>query len=204
MKESLTEEQKRVLSFIVSYKKEKGFPPTVREIAAALQYHSVNNARQHLRLIEKKGAIRILKGKARGIEINSFFKEETEENGIPIVGRVAAGLPITAIENIEGYLQLDKTIFTGDNLFALKIKGDSMRDIGILDGDIAIVKRCEIAENGEIVVAIIEGEATLKRFFRREGAIILKSENSGYKEIVVNSSKSLQIAGKLVGIIRKY
>ena len=204
----LTSEQKRVYSFIIRYRQQTGFPPTVREIAQGLEYKSPNNVRQHLRLIEQKGFIRLLAGKARGIEITSFEEnvpDEIDEGvAVPLIGAVAAGKPITAIENVDGYLTLDKSIFKGEGLFALRIKGDSMNGMGILNGDIVVVRKKSTAEHGEVVVVIIDGDATLKRFIKEGSKILLRAENPAYSDIVLSSSSSIQIAGKLVGVIRKY
>ncbi len=202
----LTTEQSRVLHFIIQYREENGFPPTVREIAENLGYKSANNVRQHLRLIERKGFIRILQGRARGLEIvhDPFSLQQEEfDQGVPLVGSVAAGTPITAIENLEGYLTLDKEIFRGDGLFALRIKGDSMKDIGVLHNDIVVVRKRNSAQNGEVVVAIMDGEATLKRFIRSKDTIILRPENSDYEDIIVEKGSDILIAGKMVGVIRK-
>ena len=204
----LTPEQERVLAFIKKSRDKTGAPPTVREIAEALGYKSPNNARQHLRLIEQKGFLRLFQGKARGIEIVSQAADDLEPDldsiGVPIIGSVAAGAPITAIENIEGYLTLDRTMFRGDDLFALRIRGDSMTGIGVLNGDIVVVKKKQTAENGEVVVVIIDGDATLKRFIRQNGKVFLHAENPAYNDIELQSVSSIQIAGKLVGVIRKY
>jgi repressor LexA len=203
----LTSEQERVYSFIIKYSQDNRFPPTVREIADGLGYKSPNNVRQHLRLIEQKGFIRLLAGKARGIEITGPTPEDDFTNsdlGVPIIGTVAAGMPITAIENIEGYLALDKSIFKGEGLFALRVKGESMIGIGILSGDLVVVRRKSTAENGEVVVVIIDGDATLKRFIKENNRIFLRAENPSFSDIVLSSVNSIQVAGKLVGVIRKY
>lgn len=178
----------------------------MREIATGLKYKSPNNVRQHLRLIEKKGFLRIDPGKARGIEVVTQFGGVSYENGIevPLIGRVAAGTPIVAEENIEGTITLDRTLFKGDGLFSLRVKGDSMRDIGVFDGDIAVVKQQQNASNGEVVVAIVDGEATLKRFFKKNDAIVLHAENPEFNDIMVTSTRNVLIAGRLVGVIRKY
>ncbi|MBN1129475.1 MAG: transcriptional repressor LexA [Chitinispirillaceae bacterium] len=201
----LTSEQERVYSFILEWKNNRGFPPTVREIAESLGYKSANNVRQHLRLIEKKGYLRIVSGKARGIEVRSPFSPVDDSNGfeVPLIGRVAAGAPITAEENIEGTVTLDRTLFKGDGLFTLRVRGDSMKDAGVFDGDIAVVRQKPTADNGEVVVAVIEGEATLKRFFKREEAVVLHAENTAYEDIVITAPQSVYIAGKLVGVIRR-
>ena len=204
----LTNEQQRVMSFILSYREENGFPPTVREIATALGYRSPNNVRQHLRLIEQKGFLRLLPGKARGIEINAPMttadEYNEEETGVPLIGSVAAGSPITAIENVDGYVTLDRSIFKGDGLFALRVKGDSMIGMGILNGDIVVVRKKSDARHGEVVVVIIDGDATLKRFIKENGEVKLRAENPAYDDIVLDPGSSIQVAGKLVGVIRKY
>jgi repressor LexA len=202
----LTSTQERVYQFIIEWKKDRGFPPTVREIAEGLGFKSLNNVRQHLRLIEKKGFLRISGGKARGIDVTMKFGKVTSDNGIevPLIGRVAAGTPIVAEENIEGTVTLDRSLFKGDGLFTLKVRGESMQDIGVFDGDIAVVKQQQNAANGEVVVAIVDGEATLKRFFKKSDKIVLHAENPNFSDIVVTSPKNVFIAGRLVGVIRKY
>jgi repressor LexA len=203
---TLTSMQQRVYEFIIEWKKNRGFPPTVREIAEGLGFKSLNNVRQHLRLIEKKGFLKISSGKARGIDITMQFGKVVSDNGIevPLIGRVAAGTPIVAEENIEGTVTLDRTLFKGDGLFSLRVRGESMQDIGVFDGDIAVVRQQQSATNGEVVVAIIDGEATLKRFFKKNDKIVLHAENPSFKDIVVTSPKNVYIAGRLVGVIRKY
>jgi repressor LexA len=130
--------------------------------------------------------------------------EVDESVSVPLIGAVAAGKPITAIENVDGYLTLDKSIFKGEGLFALRIKGDSMSGMGILNGDIVVVRKKSNAEHGEVVVVVIDGEATLKRFIKEGSKILLRAENPAYSDIVLSSASSIQIAGKLVGVIRKY
>lgn len=205
MKE-LTFEQNRVFSFIVNTLKKIGAPPTIREIAENFGYKSINNVRQHLRLIEQKGYIRLLQGKARGIEVAIGLSRDAGDRSVevPLIGTVAAGVPITAEENITDYITLDPNLFKGDGLFTLKIRGDSMTGAGILDGDIVIVRQQSTARNGEIVVAIINGEGTLKRYIHESDHVILRAENPRYEDIIVRSDKELWLAGKMVGIIRKY
>ena len=198
----LTAEQNRVLNFIVDTFKKIGMPPTMREIAQTLGYKSINNARQHLRLIEQKGFIRLLHGKARSIEILDKGSL-SDQFSVPLVGVVAAGAPITAQENISDYISLDRNMFKGENLFTLKIRGNSMSGIGVLDGDIIIVRQQPTAQNGEVIVAIIDGEATLKRFIKEKERVVLRPENPDFSDIIVPSDKSLLIAGKMVGLLRK-
>jgi len=202
--QKLTPEQERVFTFIVKHRQETGFPPTVREIAEVLGYKSPNNVRQHLRLIEQKGYIRLLPGKARGIDISTFTENTNSEDGnsVPILGTIAAGKPITAIENIDGYLTLDRSVFRGEGLFALRVRGDSMTGMGILNGDIAVLRRKIQAEHGEVVAVIIDEDATLKRFIRENGAVLLRAENPAYSDIILSSLNSIQVIGKLVGVIR--
>jgi repressor LexA len=202
----LTPEQSRVLDCIIGHQKGTGAPPTVREIAAKLGYRSLNNVRQHLRLIQQKGYLRLHQGMARGIEILIGLTRGAEDGEVvevPLVGAVAAGVPITAIENIDGYVSLDRKIFKGEGLFTLRVRGDSMQGIGVLDGDIVIVRQQATASQGDVVVAIIEGEATLKRYLREENRVILRAENPRFKDIVVESDRGLIIVGKMVGVMRK-
>ncbi len=201
----LTDEQSRVFQFIIDYHHDYGMPPTVREITEGLGYKSPNNTRQHLRLIEQKGYLRLLNNRARGIEILVESKKEVEQEvyNAPIIGAVAAGKPLTAIENIDGYITLDKSIFKGDGLFTLRVRGDSMIDIGVLDGDFVVVRQQSTAKNNDIVVAIMDGEATLKRYLREPDRVILRAENEAYQDIVIPADRDLVIAGKMVGVMRK-
>lgn len=204
---NLTTAQRKVLSFIIHRQKKQGSPPTVREIAEHFGYKSTNNVRQHLGLIERKGYLRLIPGKSRGIEVSIGLEAEVGGNSfaVPLVGAVAAGKPITAVENIEDYISLDKNLFKGPGLFTLKVKGDSMKGIGILDGDLAIVRQQQSAEPGEIVVAIINGEATLKRYFRQDNQIVLRAENPQYQDLLISLEQGdqVQIAGKLIGVMRR-
>jgi repressor LexA len=218
MKE-LTGIQKKVFDLIISIKKEIGAPPTIREISDKMGFKSINNVRQHLKLIEKKGYIRIIKGRSRGIEIVSYNEESNsyQENSgnlfknntltkkqIPLIGTISAGVPITAEENKVADITIDSEIFRGDNLFSLRVKGDSMIEAGILNGDMVIIKPQSTARNGEIVAVIIDDEATLKRYYRKENHTLLHPENSNYEDIIIPKEQSLLIAGKLYGVIRKY
>ncbi len=204
MKE-LTSEQNRIFAFLVDCVKRLGAPPTIREIAERFGYRSINNVRQHLRLIEQKGYIRVLRNKARGIEIAVGLERESGgELQVPLVGMVPAGRPVTAVENIQDYVTIDHNMFRGDGLFTLRVKGDSMRDAGILDGDIAIVRQQQSARDGDIVVVRIEDDATLKRYYHRGDHVVLHPENDTYEDIVLRSDREVAIVGKMVGVIRKY
>lgn len=202
---SLTKEQDRVFSYIVEEIKENGAPPTIREICFAMGYKSINNVAQHLRLISQKGYIRLVKGRARGIEVLVDVGLETGENElqVPLVGTIAAGLPITAEENVEDHITLDKNLFRGKGLFTLRVKGDSMEGIGVLNGDIVIVRQQNTAVDNEVVVAIMDGEATLKRYIKKSDHIILRAENPRYDDIIIPEDRNVWIAGKMVGIMRK-
>jgi repressor LexA len=202
---ALTEEQSRIFEFLVECIGRLGAPPTIREIAQHFGYRSINNVRQHLRLIAQKGYIRLARGKARGIEIAVGVKRSLEEGfQVPIVGMVPAGKPVTAVENIDGYITLDHNMFRGEGLFTLRVRGDSMRDAGVLDGDIAIVRQQRTAHDGDIVVVMIDDDATLKRYYYRGDHIVLHPENERYEDIVVTSERDVSIVGKMVGVIRKY
>jgi repressor LexA len=203
--DELTPTQEKVLSFVIRHQKTKGTPPTVREIATAMGFKSINNARQHLQLIEKKGYIQHMPGKARGIHVVIGFEQPDpgHELRVPLIGRIAAGLPITAEENCEGYVTIDRELFRGDNLFTLRVQGDSMIGAGIHDGDIAIIRQQPTVQNGEIGVVIIEGGATLKRVIKHQDHVILRAENPAYGDMIFFSDTQLWIVGKLVGLMRK-
>jgi len=204
MKE-LTPEQNRIFSFLVDCVKRLGAPPTIREITVKFGYRSINNVRQHLRLIARKGYIRLQPGRARGIEIAvGMAREVGRQIQVPLVGMVPAGRPVTAVENIQDYVTLDQNMFRGDGLFTLRVKGDSMRGAGVLDGDIAIVRQQVSVSDGDIAVVRIDDEATLKRYFHRGDHIVLHPENEKYEDIVVRSDREVAIVGKMVGVIRKY
>jgi len=201
----LTFEQERVFSFIQDSIKKDGAPPTTREIAEHFGYKSVNNARQHVKLIESKGYLRIIPGRARGIELLISEEKDYNESGVdvPLVGSIAAGKPITAIENINSYVTLDKNLFKGKGLFTLRVKGDSMEGIGVLDGDIVVVRQQQTASNGDIVVAIIDDDATLKRYIKEKDRVILRAENPFYEDIIIPADRHVSIAGRMVGVMRK-
>ncbi|MBN1674555.1 MAG: transcriptional repressor LexA [Kiritimatiellae bacterium] len=201
----LTGAQKRVLAYIVARRRATGMPPTVREIAAHFGYKSPNNARQHLRLIEQKGYIRRLSGKARGIEVLTAAEPVRRERWaeVPLVGRIAAGAPLEAIENRESTLRLDPDLFSADGVFALRVKGDSMKDAGILDGDLAIIRRQPSVEQGEIAAVIVDGEATLKRFSRAGNRVVLRAENPAYADMAFGADTQIEIVGRLIGVVRK-
>jgi repressor LexA len=200
MKE-LTDRQDEILSFIKKNIKESGYPPTVREIGDSFSI-TVKGAYDHLKAIEKKGYIHCVQNKSRAIELADHVKDAPSDSiQVPLVGRIAAGAPLLAVENVEQYLDFPASMFTSGEFFALKIKGDSMIEEGIHDGDYAIIKKQNTAQNGEIVAALIEDEATLKIFKKASGAIQLIPANKAYKPIVVDT---VEILGKLAGVFRRY
>jgi repressor LexA len=199
---SLTARQKAIYDFLLKTIREKGFAPSIPEIGRQFKIASTNGVSDHLKALEKKGYIRRV-GK-RAIEVvNALGKTVlSATRDVPVLGRVPAGKPLFSEENIEGILSIPDDMGSG-KLFALQVKGDSMIGAGILDGDKVIVKQQGTAENGEIVCAIINGEATLKRFFKKDGVITLKAENEKYAPIIVSEGE-FRIAGRVVGLLRKF
>ena len=200
----LTQKQKQILEFITNFVKEKNYPPSIREIADHFQI-TPKGAYDHLKAIEKKGFIKTEKNRSRAIEL---VKTNTDVDfdmiKIPLVGRVAAGAPILAEENIEEYLTFPRSMIPANSerdIFALRVTGDSMIDAKINDGDIAIIKKTSTAENGDIVVALIDDEATLKYFYKEKDHIRLEPANSKYKPIITNNAI---IIGKLIGLYRRF
>ena len=204
MGEDLTSTQKKVLIFLKDFLREKGFPPTLREIAFHFGLRGPKAPQKTLNILERKGYIRRVPGFSRGIEIIGFPTPRTQTLSVPIVGRVTAGEPILAIENIEGYIHLDRSLISSENVFLLRVHGDSMIKAHIQDGDFALVKPQPNAENGEIVVALIEDEATIKRIFKKRNLIRLEPANPNMEPIVVKKGeKRVAIVGKVIGIFRK-
>jgi repressor LexA len=198
---ALTKRQKAIYDFLLSTIREKGFAPSIPEIGAKFKIASTNGVSDHLKALEKKGYIHRV-GK-RAIEILSALGEPvlTAVRDIPILGRVPAGKPFLSEENSEGLLTIPSDMGSG-KLFALQVKGDSMIDAGIMDGDRVIVKQQGTAENGAIVCALIEGEATLKRFYEKDGVVTLKAENEKYSPFTVASGE-FRIVGRVIGLMRK-
>ena len=204
-KKELTSTQQRVFDFLKDFLREKGFPPTLREIASHFGLRGPKGPQKTLNILERKGFIRKVPGGSRAIEILSYPPIRlTQILPIPIVGRVRAGEPILAIENIEGYINLDRNLVSSGDVFLLRVQGDSMIDAHIQDGDFALVKPQPNAENGEIVVALIEDEATIKRIFKKRDLIRLEPANPKMEPIVVKrGEKKVTIVGKVIGIFRK-
>lgn len=199
----LSNRQKEILDFIKSRVKQKGYPPSVREIGEAVGLASSSTVHGHLERLEKKGFIRRDPTKPRAIEIISEdFNAESNKDvvKIPIVGKVTAGEPITAIENVDDYFPLPAHIVSHDDVFMLTVQGDSMIEAGIFDGDFIIVRKQSTANNGEIVVAMTEDdEATVKKFYKETNYIRLQPENSSMEPIIL---KNVLILGKVIGVYR--
>ena len=202
MGNELTARQRELFDFLKDFFREKGFPPTLREMASHFGLKGPRGPQKTLNILERKGYIRKIPGESRAIEILGFSSSNIIS--IPIVGRVRAGEPILAIENIEGYFNLDRSFASSKDVFLLRIQGDSMIDAHIQDGDFALVKPQSNAENGEIVVALIEDEATIKRIFTERDLIRLEPANPHMEPIVIKKGeKIVSLVGKVVGIFRK-
>lgn len=199
----LTEKQENILEFIKERTLGDGFPPTVREVGDRFNI-TVKGAYDHIKAIEKKGFIRTEQNKSRAIVVinqESDSPPEADSLQVPLLGRIAAGAPILAQEHIEEYLSFPKSMLGKGEFFALNIKGDSMIEGGIYDGDIAVIKQQNTAQNGDIVAALLEEEATLKKFKKTGSEVQLIPQNSAYKPIVTNN---VMILGTLAAIFRRY
>lgn len=200
MTESLTPRQERILEFIINELRTRGYPPSVREICRAVGLRSSSTVHAHLSQLEKKGYIRRDPSKPRAIEVLIRNQDKEKTIQVPIVGRVTAGEPILAVENLEGTLTLPQNFVGPGEAFLLRVHGDSMTEAGILDGDLVLVRRQETAENGDIVVALLDDEATVKRFFREKGFIRLQPENLHLEPII---AREVRILGKVIGVLRR-
>ena len=195
----LTDRQQQVLDFVSFYLDHNGCPPTLREISDHIGVKGTATAIQHLDALERKGYISRREG-SRGI---AFTQKQTKSVSLPVLGTVRAGTPEPAVEDIQGYYSIDPSWIKGEGNYILKIKGDSMINAGIFDGDYGIIRPQQIADNGEIVVALIEGEATLKRFYREKDHIRLQPENSTMEPIIIREGDAETIiAGRLLKTIR--
>ena len=200
----LTPKQSKVLDFLKGYIKKKGFPPTLREIASHFGLRGPRAPQKTLAILERKGYLRKVPGGSRAIEIQGVLPALGRTLSLPIIGRVKAGEPLLAVENIEGHLNLDRNLVSSEDVFLLRVQGDSMIEAHIQDGDFALIKPQRDAENGEIVVALIEDEATIKRIFKKRDLIRLEPANPRVEPIVVRQGeRKVTIVGKVVGIFRK-
>lgn len=194
--------QKEIYDYMKNFVLSKGYPPSVREICEAVGLRSTSTVHGHLARLEKKGLIKRDPTKPRAIELIKDNVTKREIIDIPIVGKITAGQPILAVESVEDTFSMPINFIKSSNeLFMLKVSGESMIEAGILDGDLAIIEKTNSAENGDVIVALIENEATLKRFFKEKDHIRLQPENSTMSPIIV---PDCQVLGKLAGIYRRY
>lgn len=199
----LTLRQEQVLNLIKDTISDTGMPPTRAEIARELGFKSANAAEEHLKALARKGVIDILPGTSRGIRLNTPLDDASVEAGLPLIGRVAAGEPILAQAHIESHYQVDQGMFQPNADYLLRVNGMSMKDIGILDGDLLAVHSTNQARNGQVVVARIEEDVTVKRFEKNGDQVLLHAENEEFSPIKVDlTSQPLSIEGIAVGIIR--
>jgi repressor LexA len=198
---NLTKRQQEIFDFIKRYAGEHGYPPTVRDIGKAIGLTSSSTVHAHLANLEKVGLLRRDPSKPRALEVLvDKAKEVVAPNGLPLVGSVAAGQPVLAEENIEEYVPVPEIAGGAQGEFVLRVRGDSMKDAGILAGDHVIVRKQEAAGDGEIVVALVGEEATVKRFFRESDHVRLQPENEGMEPI---RTREAQILGRVVGVCRQ-
>jgi repressor LexA len=212
MKNKLTDRQEEILAFLKQFTLDSGYPPTLREIGRHFQISSTFGVKRHLEALVKKGYINIESNASRGISmirknsddfVEGNWSDEIAFVKIPVLGRVAAGLPINAIENHEGSLVVDPSFLKkSENAFALRVKGDSMINAGINDKDLVIVSPNEQAKNGDIIVALINDEATVKKFEFINNKIRLIAENNAYQPIEVKSQDDFKVVGKVKGVVR--
>lgn len=198
----ITAKQKEILEYIKSEILNKGFPPAVREICDAVHLKSTSSVHSHLETLEKNGYIRRDPTKPRAIEIidDNFNLTRREVVNVPLLGRVAAGEPLLAVENVESYFPIPAEYMPNNQTFMLEVKGDSMINAGIFNGDHIIVEEKNSARNGEMIVALVEDGATVKTFYKENGYIRLQPENDYMEPIIVHGE--VQILGKVIGVLR--
>lgn len=198
---TLTKRQTEILTFIKSFIKTHKYPPTFREIAANYEI-SAKGAYDHVKALEKKGYVKCVLGRSRAIEVLENEHDEPEFVEVPLLGHVAAGVPLFAEENWDGTIMVPVNNLRGNKHFALRVQGDSMEGVGILDGDTAVFEQRQSADNGDIVVAVLNDEAvTLKRFYKEKNRVKLKAENPVYPPIY---TQNVRVLGKLACLIRRY
>lgn len=200
MSKNFDEKQQQLVQFIYDFTKQNGYTPSVREMCTKMNFASTSTIFYYLKKCEEQGIIKRAKGKNRAIELAD---NPLLNGGVPVVGKVAAGEPILAIQNIEDYIQLPSNLFDYDNneLFILTVKGESMINVGINEGDKLIVKKQNSANNGQIVVALVDDSATVKTFYKEKDHFRLQPENDFMKPIIVSN---VEILGLVIGLIRKY
>ncbi len=201
--EKLTKRQQIIFDFIKKEIRTKGIPPSIREIGEVAGLSSTSSVHLNLQNLEKKGYISRSKAKTRHIEVleSNFYSSDNEVSRVPILGEVTAGEPIIASENIEGYFPIPVNYLKNNETFMLRIKGDSMIGAGIFNKDLVIVNKQSFAENGDIVIALIEDSATCKRFFIEDGHVRLQPENKDFEPIILND---VSILGKVIGLFRSF
>lgn len=203
------DKQKKILDFVNRQVAEKGYPPSVREICSAVGFKSTSTVHAYIKKMEEEGQIAKDATKPRALKIldesstnlEGFLSDQEIQN-IPVLGKVTAGAPILATENVEETFPVPVQYLENSVVFMLKVRGDSMLNAGILDGDYIMVKQQSTAANGDMVVALIEDEATVKTFYKENGHVRLQPENPNYKPIIVDNN--LMILGKVIGLFRKY
>ena len=198
--QKLTQRQSEVFDFVRGYAREHGYPPAVRDIGRALGLASPSTVHGHLAKLERAGLVRRDPTKPRALELLVGAARAAAGPGLPLVGRVAAGRPILAEDNVEEYVEVPELAGGGQGEFVLRVAGDSMRDAGILEGDFVVVRGQETADDGDIVVALLEDEATVKRFYRERDHVRLQPENAAMEPIRV---REVSVLGRVVGVCRR-
>ncbi|HEX9314948.1 MAG TPA: transcriptional repressor LexA [Actinomycetota bacterium] len=197
----LTPRQRQILEFVDEEARRRGYPPSVREIGKAVGLHSSSTVHAHLSKLESLGVLKRDPSKPRALEVLvERAKKAVRPSGLPLVGQVAAGEPILAEENIEDYLDVPDIVGGEDGDYILRVRGESMKDAGILEGDFVVVRPTERARDGEIVVALVGDEATVKRFFREKDQVRLQPENKSMKPI---RTRDVRLLGRVVGVFRR-
>jgi repressor LexA len=205
----LTKRQSEILSFIKTHIQYSGFPPTISEIQGQFSFKSPNAVQEHLKALVRKGQIRRTPNQWRGLElvVSNKSKDEAVQYStvsVPLIGRVTAGLPILAEENFEGMISVDRSLVgRSTRLFALHVRGDSMIKAGIYDGDIAIAQQQSVADHGDIVIALLGDEATVKRFYRKNKVIILQPENDTMQPMRISERSDFKILGKVIATLHR-
>lgn len=207
MRNDLSPIQEKILTYITETIRDHDRSPTIREIGEVFGIASTNGVRYHLSVLEEKGYIKRERGISRGIEWREHHaRTGTRSNSheIPLLGQVAAGRPILAVENIDGVIAVDEMLTRSKECFALRVSGDSMKGAGIFDGDVVVVNPQPTAKSGDIVVALLDDEATVKKYVRERGRVVLRPENPDYDDIVLDRrSGDAQVLGRVVGLMRK-
>ena len=200
----ISKKQSEILEYIKNEILNRGFPPSVREICEAVNLKSTSSVHSHLETLEKNGYIRRDPTKPRAIEIvdDNFNLIRRETVNVPIIGKVAAGQPLLAVENVEGYFPIPSEYMPNNKTFMLVVQGDSMVNAGIFNGDYVVVEQQPTAENGQKVVALIDDSATVKTFYKEDGHIRLQPENDSMEPIIVEPDQPFQILGKVIGVFR--